>query len=87
MNPPSPHGCPHGLCMPPKPKPSYREIRPMRGRLMRGLPVVFYPKNQLIPSIWKIDWSSICNSLKVPIQGLVSTFYFPISYTNIFVSY
>ena len=22
-----------------KPKPSYREIRPMRGRLMRGLPV------------------------------------------------
>ena len=54
---------------------------------MRGLPVVFYPTNQLIPSIWKIDWSSICNSLKVPKQGLVSTFYFPISYTNIFVGY
>ena len=25
-----------------KPKPSYREIRPMRGRLMRGLPVLTY---------------------------------------------
>ena len=58
-----------------KPKPSYREIRPMRGRLMRGLPVVTLQYKctfQFLLRFSNLAWISILIYLKKCFQKIFS---------------